>query len=305
MKKNILALITLLCLSSPLHAEDIPCRVIGAPCYLKDVSVLRELPYGKSKIVEQLSRLRPHQYDIKQVYSAYSGEKKLYFYLSKDIDLKGKLWGYFVPTSISLIFVLSPSSDKKVKSGWVSLDQLDNEIVLLREKPSEKAAIVQQIGRLSYWEPMALPASEQKLYFYLRETLYYNGVLWGYFDPGLKSDFSGPLVVAPENEDIAKRGWAPLDKAFHDVVLNRTKIYIQGENNDGLVKEFWYEPNTHVYSIQKKGSVYNFPYTEQMHRSDWNRSQFENFIKNKQQNVISPLSRLSAVETMLAIWEFK
>lgn len=274
MKKNILALITLLCLSSPLHAEDIPCRVIDAPCYLKDVSVLRKYPFGSSEIAAQLNQLLPKSFN-KLVYSAYSGDQKLYFYMDHSIDSEKKWWGYYIPVTLSDKYGTQIEKRKDgAKGGWVSSDQLDKEIALLREKPSENAPIVKKVSRLSYWQNV--PLFNQKHYFYLRRTYYQEKKIWGYFDAGYPN-IDDSLLALPKIVE----GWAPLDNAFHDLDPNRTEIYIQGKNKDESVKRLWYKPNTMVYSIQKKDSVHNFTYNWQMQNLDWDQVLYKNGIREE------------------------
>lgn len=124
MKKNILALITLLCLSSPLHAEyvDKPCMFLDVPCYIKpdksavkagtNVIVLRASPHMGAEIVEEASPPK--------------GEGKLYFYLRKIVVSEEKEWGYFDPEN-SASFIPTPlnrfpeNPNKRLRGGWAPL----------------------------------------------------------------------------------------------------------------------------------------------------------------------------------------
>lgn len=114
MKKTILTATALLCLSTPLQAEDMPpwrCMVIGAPCYIKsNTTILRKVPSEDSQIVQQLSPARDSD--------------KLYYYLRARMQVKGKLWGYFE----SVEPIVDMITGKKMAGGWAPLDNAFHDV---------------------------------------------------------------------------------------------------------------------------------------------------------------------------------
>lgn len=104
MKKTILTAIALLCLSTPLQAEDFPCFILDVPCYVKSgATILRKEPSEDSPIVQQLSPARDSD--------------RLYYYLRVRMQIKGKWWGYFesVEPIVDLI------TGKMMAGGWAPL----------------------------------------------------------------------------------------------------------------------------------------------------------------------------------------
>lgn len=105
MKKTILTAIALLCLSTPLQAEDVPCILMGAPCYIKsNTTILWKEPSEDSPIVQQLSPARDSD--------------RLYFYLRARRKVKEKWWGYFEPVEPILDLI----TGKMMAGGWTPLD---------------------------------------------------------------------------------------------------------------------------------------------------------------------------------------
>ncbi len=105
MKKIILAVITLLCLSTPLQAKDFHCFILDVPCYVKsNTTILRKEPSEDSPIVQQLSPARDSD--------------KLYFYLRAKIVVKRKLWGYFAPVEPIVDLITGETT----AGGWAPLD---------------------------------------------------------------------------------------------------------------------------------------------------------------------------------------
>ena len=105
MKKIVLALITLLGLSSPLRAADIPCVIVDTPCYIKgNVTILKEKPSDGAKVVQKLFPAR--------------NDDKLYYYLRKIVVSEGEKWGYFE----SVTPIIDAMTDKGMKGGWAPLN---------------------------------------------------------------------------------------------------------------------------------------------------------------------------------------
>lgn len=114
MKKTILTAIALLCLSTPLQAQEVIRRkcLIGAPCYIdSDKTVLREKPNKDSRIILQASPARKGG--------------KIYFYL-RDVTFSGAtFWGYFEAVEP----IVDLTTGKTREGGWASLDNAFTEIV--------------------------------------------------------------------------------------------------------------------------------------------------------------------------------
>ncbi len=115
MKKIILAVITLLCLSTPLYAQEVitsPCRIIDIPCYIaSDETVLREEPNKDSRIVLQASPARKGS--------------KIYFYLRQIVLYGEKFWGYFEAVEP----IVDLMTGKTSEGGWAPLSTAFTEVV--------------------------------------------------------------------------------------------------------------------------------------------------------------------------------
>lgn len=115
MKKTILTAIALLCLSTPLQAQEVTktsCLIIGFPCYIdSDKTVLREKPNKDSRIILQASPARKGS--------------KIYFYL-RNVTLSGATsWGYFEAVEP----IVDLTTGKTREGGWAPLDNAFAEVV--------------------------------------------------------------------------------------------------------------------------------------------------------------------------------
>ncbi len=115
MKKTILIAIALLCLSTPLQAQEVikkKCLTIGIPCYIdSDTTVLREKPNKDSRITLQASPARKGS--------------KIYFYL-RDVTFSGTTrWGYFEAVEP----IVDLATGKTREGGWTPLDNAFSEMV--------------------------------------------------------------------------------------------------------------------------------------------------------------------------------
>ena len=115
MKKIILIAIALLCLSTPLQAQEVirkKCHILGIPCYIdSDTTVLREKPDKDSRIILQASPARKGG--------------KIYFYLRDITFSEETFWGYFEAVEP----IVDLTTGKTREGGWASLDNAFTEIV--------------------------------------------------------------------------------------------------------------------------------------------------------------------------------